>query len=121
MVLITINTLSQCFHYAPIAIYLLMSSLNVPQQYTETYTNYIIKIMVRSVIEQCLPFMNCPVNIVKRYLSHCLRHEWEEYSNMELLIIVAIYIVAYVNVINVSSFYHKYLELLFSQKVNCFL
>lgn len=46
--------------------------------------------MVRPVIEQCLPFMNWPVNIVKRYLSHCLRHEWEEYSNIELLIIMVI-------------------------------
>ena len=51
----------------------------------ETCANYIIKIMVSPVIEQCLPYMNS-VNIVKRYLSYCLRHEWEEYSNMELLI-----------------------------------
>lgn len=65
-------------------------------KYTETCTNYIIKIMVWPVIEQCLPFMNCLVNIVKHYLSHCLRHEWEEYSNIELLIIMVVNTVTYI-------------------------
>lgn len=57
-----------------------MPSQNVLQPvYIENRTNYIIKIIVRPVAKRRLAFIKCPVNIVKCYLLHCLRPEWEEY------------------------------------------